>query len=112
MKELDGVQINRVIYSRFFLHAINALDEHNFFNLCNGLLPDTGIIAVEFRTTRDEQLLKATPDHYRRYINPLELAARAQLHGFGVDYFVEGFGYAKFRADDAYVARMIFSRRD
>jgi hypothetical protein len=35
----------------------------------------------------------------------------AKLHhsGFAVDYYVEGFGFAKYKADDAYVARVVCS---
>lgn len=109
-QKLQGVEMTRIIYSRFFLHAIDEQNEEHFLSLSERLVRGNGIIAVEFRTIRDRQLSKVTPEHYRRFINPLDFATRAQRHGFIINYFVEGFGFAKFRQDDAYVGRMLLSR--
>ena len=68
------------------------------------------ILALEFRTSRDEFLSKVTESHYRRFINPLAVVAKGNHLGFSCEYFVEGFGYAKYKSDDAHVARIIFRK--
>lgn len=98
-----------LVYARFFLHAITDAQEKAFFDLCSALAQDDGLVAVEFRTMRDALQHKETPDHYRRFINPLDVLSTARAHGFLLQYFVEGFGYAKYRADDAHVARCLFA---
>lgn len=44
-------------------------------------------------------------------MNPTTFQARTLARGFDVEYAVEGFGFAKYKEDDAYVARAIFVRR-
>lgn len=99
-----------VLYSRFFLHAIDENAEGALLALAESVCSASCIFAVEFRTTRDRQQTKETGDHYRRFIDPLAFADRARAHHFVPRYFVEGFGYAKYRSDDAHVARMLLQR--
>lgn len=100
-----------LIYSRFFLHAITDEQEESFFSLANKLCTNKADrIALEFRTVRDRDLPKQTAKHFRRYIDPVNVITRAVAKGFTVEYFVEGFGFAKYLADDAYVARIILGR--
>lgn len=97
----------KTLYARFFLHAIDEDSEMAFIRLAAGALCDRSLLAIEFRTHRDSMLKKETPGHYRRYIEPAQLISRLNAHGLQVRYFVEGFGYAKYRADDAHVARVL-----
>jgi hypothetical protein len=55
--------------------------------------------------------VKVTGTHFRRFVLPASFEARALGGGFEVVYNVEGFGFAKYRQDDAYVARTIFRRQ-
>jgi SAM-dependent methyltransferase len=99
-----------LLYNRFFLHAIDEQAEAAFLRQASDLLKDRGgYLCIECRTIRDEDHVKVTPSHYRRFIEPLHLAARLHEVGLGVDYFVEGYGMAKFRKDDAHVVRLIAS---
>lgn len=98
---------NVVVYARFFIHAIHEAAESVFFSIASELCQGDSAVAVEFRTNRDEALAKLTPAHYRRFIHPMDFLVRAQGNGFQASYFAEGFGYAKFRQDDAHVARFI-----
>jgi hypothetical protein len=67
------------------------------------------MLALEFRTILDQSREKVTASHYRRYIDASHLAHHlTQEFGFSVSYFAEGTGFAKFRSDDAYVARLLF----
>lgn len=99
----DGV----TVYARFFVHAIDEATQAAFLSLCRELIGSTGRVALEFRTDRDQNQNKVTPEHYRRFVSPVRFMHCAATAGFNVDYFVEGFGFAKFRNDDAHVARFI-----
>jgi ubiquinone/menaquinone biosynthesis C-methylase UbiE len=98
------------VYARFFIHAINDDEEQAFLALASTLCREGDRLAVEFRTLRDAQLAKETGAHYRRYVNPLTFIHRAISHGFSSEYFVEGFGYAKYKNDDAHVARCVLRK--
>ncbi len=94
-------------YARFFVHAIDQETQARFLKLCRAVVGDLGRLALEFRTMRDMDQKKNTSDHYRRFVDPLEFMNAATQEGFRTSYFVEGFGYAKYRDDDAHVARFI-----
>lgn len=99
------------VYARFFLHAIPDEAEDALLDLVGRLaVPGHTTFAVEFRTQRDATLPKSTAQHYRRFIDPVTLLGKAVRHGMAIRYFVEGFGFAKYGADDAHVARCIFTR--
>lgn len=110
--ELEGAPRGRLtVYARFFVHAINEDEEIAFLELASELCDKGGVLAVEFRTIRDAQQAKVTEAHYRRFVDPLAFMANASRAGFVPEYFVEGFGYAKYKDDDAHVARCMMSRR-
>ena len=101
--------LDLLIYSRFFLHAITENDENSFFELISKI-KDNFTLAVEFRANKDAMLIKETSQHFRRFINPLELLRKIQTYSLEPLYYVEGFGYAKYKKDDAYVARIVAKR--
>lgn len=106
---ITGSQVS--IYSRFFLHSITDEEEVFFVELMKNMLGKyDGKLFVEFRTDRDMTLHKETKQHFRRFIRPFDLMSRMSQAGFTADYFVEGFGYAKYLNDDAHVARIVFAR--
>jgi SAM-dependent methyltransferase len=98
-----------LLYARFFLHAITSEQEEIFFAFANTIQSTRVTIAVEFRTHIDATLSKTTDNHFRRFINPTDFIQRSVHHNFNVNYFVEGFGYAKHKSDDAHVARLILT---
>ncbi len=100
----------RCVYARFFLHAITDAEEVRLLDLVSALTGPGDVFAVEYRTVRDQSGVKETGAHYRRFVVPSRFQSRTQERGFDVDYDVEGFGFAKYRHDDAYVARTIFHR--
>ncbi|WP_246395718.1 methyltransferase domain-containing protein [Gluconacetobacter tumulisoli] len=107
----NGIEGRGVVYARFFLHAIDQTGEDAFLEVCRAIstLRDVSV-AVEFRTVRDKSLPKETPDHFRRYLNPPEFVQNAARFGFRTEYLTEGFGFAKYKSDDAHVARVILAR--
>lgn len=107
----DGEEARKtLVYARFFLHAITMPEEQRFLDLAARVTRPGDLLAVEFRTNRDVAQSKVTDAHYRRFIDPLQFMGRVLAHGFAAEYFVEGFGFAKYRSDDAHVARFIFGR--
>jgi SAM-dependent methyltransferase len=98
------------IYARFFLHAITDDEEHAFLDCASKLTRPGDLMALEYRTVRDQSGAKATGKHYRRFINPADFQFAATERGFHARYSVEGFGFAKYMQDDAYVARGIWER--
>ena len=99
------------IFSRFFLHSISEQDEDKLIFLIAQLLDNhNGAIYLEFRTIEDELLSKYTDCHYRRYVDPARLIKKFNDLDYSTDYHVQGVGFAKYKVDDAHVARLVFSR--
>lgn len=110
-REFDGAPLGGMtVYARFFVHAINDEEEMALLRLAAGICQQGDLLAAEFRTIRDAQQAKVTAEHYRRFVNPLTFMANATSVGFATEYFVEGFGYAKYKDDDAHVARCLMRR--
>ena len=103
----DGQQ---ALYARFFVHAITDGEEQAFLDLCANVTRPGDLLAVEYRTVRDQVGSKVTERHYRRFVHPSRFQAHALERGFDVTYAVEGYGFAKYREDDAYVARALLVR--
>lgn len=109
-KLIADAPTNINIYSRFFIHAIDDEAENNFFYLVNRLKSYANLkVFLEFRTVRDKSLPKETSTHYRRFVQPEKIIAKIIQSNMYLIYHIEGFGYAKYKSDDAYVARMIFT---
>lgn len=102
---------NVVFYARFFLHAITDDQETELLSKLATYSRKGDFIYFEFRTKRDVTGIKVTEEHYRRYLSPSELFVKAAEHGFTVEYAVEGYGFAKYFNDDAYVGRCILCKK-
>lgn len=109
-RSLGGLEGTAVAYARFFLHAITEEEQQHLLDTVGGALRQGDVFAAEFRTTRDAPLSKVTAQHYRRYVDPSLLVTEMAERGFITTYMVEGFGYAKYKSDDAYVARLLFRK--
>lgn len=108
IKEIITSQNKKLVfYSRFFLHAINDNQQNILLNSLKKIKDNESLCFFEFRTNRDEFQEKTTSTHYRRYISPTKFTSDIMKIGFDVLYFTEGFGYAKYKNDDAHVARFI-----
>ena len=109
--QLASSELPLVVYARFFVHAITDAEEQAFLDLSAALTKPGDRLAVEYRTTRDLSGAKVTQQHFRRFVSPPRFQARALGRGFDVEYAVEGFGFAKYQLDDAYVARAVFAKQ-
>ena len=97
-------------YCRFFIHAINEQAEINLLKFLNEKLTYGARAFFEFRTEKDENLHKMADNHYRRYINVKKFRDRLAEYSFDISYEVQGFGYAKYKDEDAHVCRIIAQR--
>jgi tellurite methyltransferase len=102
-----GASDKLLVYARFFLHAITLETQQQCLSALAASLPAGSAIALEYRTTQDEQLNKAFGSHYRRYIDHDVFQQYMQQLGFALYYEVTGFGMAKYRAEDAHVGRYV-----
>ena len=111
--DLEKIQINgekKFIYARFFMHSLEDTLLKEFAFLCSQLLNSGEELFVEYRTKKDESRSKVFDNHYRNYINPEDLKSMFEDRGLVNTYHVEGIGFAKYKDDDAYVARTIFKK--
>ncbi len=96
-----------VVYARFLFHAVDEVTQNNIFATLRDQMPAGSKLFCEFRTDRDRDLMKVALPHYRRFINTTSFIAELSHTGFKINYHREGFGFAKFREEDAHVCRII-----
>jgi SAM-dependent methyltransferase len=97
-----------MLYSRFVMHTLSEDQEEVLVESVSSILRKAaGVFITEFRTTKDSGLKKETAPHFRRFVDPGEFLRRCKRHGLNPTYFVEGTGFAKYKNDDAHVARVI-----
>lgn len=103
------------IYSRFTLHAITAIQERELLmNARKALIPG-GKIFIEARTIHDDIFGKGEEtarntfiydDHFRRFIDPDELAEEMRLIGYEILSLEEGRGFSKTSHSDPVLLRL------
>lgn len=97
-----------LVYSRFFFHAVDDAAEAEILRRVGTLLQERGgTLAVEFRTIHDADGARETGAHYRRYVDPAAYVARLADCRLNVIWQAQGRGMAKYRGDDAHVARIV-----
>ena len=104
------------IYIRFALHAINEEQEDELLDKVKYALTNSGILAIEARTTNDELYGKGIEiekntflynEHYRRFINVNEFRNKLEKSGFDVIYLDESNGFSKTQNSDPTLMRCI-----
>jgi SAM-dependent methyltransferase len=99
-----------LVYARFFIHSISDKAESILLDHIRTIFKvRPGQLGLEFRTHRDACQTKVTPTHYRRFVDPAQFIFRAARHNLQPVYSVSGFGMAKYKEDDAHVARLILT---
>ena len=99
------------VYARFFLHAISQAEQTRFFETLSMNIGNGSLLAFEYRTEEDRFLEKSTQSHFRRYQTSEYLNRELESLNFIKRYAVEGRGFAKYKCDDAIVARCIFEKK-
>ncbi len=100
----------RCIYARFFLHAITDAEEGYLLRTLASGCRSGDMLALEYRVEADENTVKEAAPHFRRYLTSDSLDARLTTIGFEKVYGSQGVGYAKYKSEDAIVARGIYRR--
>jgi len=95
------------VYARFILHALADRGRENFWRLTSMALRRGGHLYVEFRTERDRGTHHEFGRHFRRFLEPDEVAAEIEASGGVVVHREEGRGLAPFRGEDPHVCRMV-----
>ena len=102
-------------YSRFTLHAISSSQQNEFLTNIQHVLMPGGKIFIEARTVRDDLygLGESIGDnafihdgHYRRFIEPEELAAIMRAMGYEIISLREGRGFSKTKNSDPVLMRL------
>lgn len=101
---------NRCIYARFFLHAITDEEQGYLVDKLSAGCRPSDMLALEYRVEADEETTKEAAPHFRRYLKPEVLDASLAAIGFRKIYGAQGTGYAKYKSEDAIVARGIYMR--
>ena len=104
------------VYSRFTLHAISTSQQNELLRNIAGILNPDGRFFVEARTLRDELFGKGESigdnafiydGHYRRFIEPEELAASMEGFGYRIISLREENGFSKVGDSDPVLLRLI-----
>lgn len=96
------------IYARFLFHAIDERTSGKLLDQVASLAQAHDIVFLtEFRTRADAQMRKAEQPHFRRYIDANGFCAELERRGLAVIDRCEGQGMARYRDEDAYVARIV-----
>lgn len=99
-----------LMYGRFLLHALNDTELQSFLQTCEVCCKSGDFLAFEYRTPEDDFLPKTTETHFRRGLDSSWVTGRLKVLGFETHYSREGFGFAKYKFDDAHVARQVFCK--
>jgi SAM-dependent methyltransferase len=93
-----------VVYSRFFLHAIN---KHQIKNLIawTGTIRPKGLFMAEFRDSSDEPIL--FKNHKRTKVDTEKLLEQLHQQNFSIVYNITSRGFAKFKNENPLIIRII-----
>lgn len=102
------------IYSRFSLHAINSYEEKT---LIKNIIRSKNIryLMIETRTIYDELFgvgkkisqNEYITDHYRRFVNPIEIKKKLNKN-FKLIYYFLGKNVAKYKKENPKILRLIY----
>jgi SAM-dependent methyltransferase len=96
------------VYIRFLLHDV---DESTETKILDGVakISQFGVagIALEFRTTEDQDRPKLNRPHYRRFINLADFEKDLEKRSLSIKFKTAGLGMAIYQTEDAHVARYI-----
>eukprot|EP00529_Nitzschia_sp_RCC80_P032708 CAMPEP_0113471824 /NCGR_PEP_ID=MMETSP0014_2-20120614/17182_1 /TAXON_ID=2857 /ORGANISM="Nitzschia sp." /LENGTH=236 /DNA_ID=CAMNT_0000364481 /DNA_START=185 /DNA_END=895 /DNA_ORIENTATION=- /assembly_acc=CAM_ASM_000159 len=103
-----GTTSNVVVYNRFFLHSIDAVQEEKFLRALGENMVEGDKLYMEFRCELDEALPKVYgKSHYRRYVVTSKLVGLLRSVGFEIEYERTGQGMAKYKNEDPFISRVV-----
>jgi|TARA_B100001093_G_scaffold222362_1_gene213172 ubiquinone/menaquinone biosynthesis C-methylase UbiE len=117
LKKITNKKIN-FIYARFFIHAINEVNEDIFLKSIKKNFESKTIISLEFRTIKDVLMKKGKKlskyerltDHYRRFIDTKKFENKLKKLNYRVLYKKQGINLSKSPNDNPHLCRIVFCR--
>jgi hypothetical protein len=101
-----------VFYARFFLHSIPEDVQRTLMTTIEECAHPGDYFAAEFRTDKDEAIVKVHGNHYRRFQNgPAFGRSLRDTYGFTPLLEQEGNGFSPYKGEDPQLYRVI-ARRD
>lgn len=97
------------VYSRFSLHSMDVATEDIFIKKSACKVGDRCILAIEARSTRDEEN-HVNADHARRFIDANILLEKIYYQGLDVCHFEESQGLAVYKNENPWIIRIIARR--
>lgn len=94
----------RVVYARFFVHALEDDGRQNLWRLTRDLLTQGGRTYLEFRVGSTEHEFG---EHYRHFVAPEVVAEEIEAHGGRIEHQQVGTGLAVYKHEDPPVCRMV-----
>lgn len=118
MKNLDFKKKFDVLYARFFIHTINAMEQENFLNNVKKIMRKSGLIFLEFRTIKDPLIKRGIKiskyerydDHYRRFIDPNEFKNKLRKMSYKIIYFKTSNKYSVYQNQRPHICRIILKK--
>lgn len=104
-------QTEVLYYGRFFIHALTDDEINIFVNVLDEIVKKDDVLCLEYRTAEDSNLAKTTPTHFRNFLDPKIIEEKFSKIGLKLTYEKIGTGLAKFKHDDAHVARQFFKKK-
>ncbi len=108
-----------IIYARFFIHAINYLDQKILMTNLNKVTQKKSLFFFEFRTTKDPLMKKGKrlsqnerfDGHYRRFIDEAKLRKELKQLGYKILFLKSSYKFAIFRKQKPNICRIIFTKK-
>ena len=97
----------RLFYLRFLLNGLTAAEQEALLGELRAVLRPGDMLALEHRTTEDQQLKKARFRSYRRFIDTQDFVASLKELGLEILHREEGTGLAPFEREDPVVVRLV-----
>lgn len=97
-------------YSRFVMHSINDAQQTAFLSSVGRLMKTGERLYLEFRSKEDANLEKTFGNHYRRFVDTDTFVDEAVSNGFDLEYRHTGQGMARYKSEDPFVSRLIFTK--
>lgn len=95
----------RLVYARFFVHALEDDGRQNLWRLTRGLLAEGGgRCYLEFRVASTQHEFG---EHFRRFVTPEVVATEIAEHGGRVTERIVGTGLAVYQHEDPPVCRIV-----
>lgn len=100
-----------IFYSRFFNHSLTEEEENTLIKMLMKYSKSGDKCYFEFRVDEDKSRTHIFGEHFRRFQSSTAFIEKFSHTPFELEYFIEGRGMAKFKSEDPFVGRFIFTNK-